>query len=142
MNCKAIIITLALTLGLSLLVPGSVHAERSAKRWTNEELLLEVGWEFLHLLDWRQTRSIAKHPERWNECGTTSWFLGSHPDPSSVDRLFLLSAVAHPLVTELLPREARAFGATWHPRRAWQYFTIVAKGRYVVLNFTLDIPID
>ena len=102
--------------------------------WRTEDTQREVAYAIVHLMDWGQTRNIAKHPERWYEKNPK---LGRHPSVAQVDRHFLfgfpLGAISHPIISYLLPAKYRP---------VWQYITIGYEWSYVERNFSLGITID
>lgn len=55
----------------------------------------------LMLLDWAQTRNIARNPERWYE---TNPLLGNHPSAAEVDVYFLASLITINGVGTALPK--------------------------------------
>jgi len=78
-----IIILILVTIGLILGSP--VHAAEEywfyrdyqfADEWNTQDTILEVIHTGLWLIDWHQTREIAKYPERWHEHNP---ILGHHP---------------------------------------------------------------
>ena len=130
--------TFIMVAGLTLSAVGPATADR----WNTEEKVLESIWLVAHYIDWRQTRTIAKHPELYHELGVAYFILGDHPDCNSVDLLFLGGTLAHLLVTDQLHRETRFLGSTWHPRRLWQMCTISVSTNYVIINFQVNISLD
>jgi len=72
---------------------------------------LQAGYLVLHTLDWMQTLTIARNPDRWHE---TNPILGNHPSVAQVNQYFLATGIAHTLITAHLPqRKARLWlGAT------------------------------
>ena len=59
------------------------------------------------VIDWGQTRSIAKHPEQWRE---TNRVLGEHPSAGRVDAYFIGVIAATALLADwLVPRNRKLF---------------------------------
>jgi len=126
---------------LAFVLPGLSAA---SDKWTTQDKVLEISWQVLHFIDWGQTRHIAKHPDEYYECETVYYAIGSHPDTGQVDFIMGLGAVAHPIITHLLPRKARFLWTDimWYPRTTWQSITIITTGRYVVGNAAIGIKMD
>jgi len=99
-------------------------------RWSEREWGRETAWQVLHAVDWRQTRYIAKHPDRYYESNPV---LGKHPSTAEVDVYFLAGALLHPLITDLLPGEYRFY---------WQWITIGISGICVGNNYLVGIRMD
>jgi len=66
----------------------------------------------LLVLDWSQTREVARHPGSYSE---TNFLLGRHPSPAVVDRYFAIVGLAN-LAALKLPAI---------PRRLWYGSVIV-----------------
>jgi len=65
----------------------SAHSES----WTVEQKILSATYMATHVIDWGQTREIAKHPK---ESGPEyNPLLGSEPSPGKVNAYFLLTPV-------------------------------------------------
>jgi hypothetical protein len=83
----------------------------------------------LHLLDWKQTRSIAKNPGAYYETNT---LLGEHPSVGKVDTYFLSTLAGQIAVTYLLPPKAR---------RIWQLTWINIEKGYVEDNLKIGLVV-
>ena len=72
--------------------------------WTTEQKVLAGVSTALILIDWGQTRYIAKSPHRFHE---TNPLIGRHPSLGDVNRHFALSMAANLAVASLLPSKFR-----------------------------------
>ena len=104
-----------------------------ADDWNTADTWREGGFQILNLIDWGQTRNIARNPQRLREV-QSAWLIGSHPSVETVDTLMIASAILHPLVSWALPNGA------W--RNGWQYVTIGGKFNATVANASIGIKID
>lgn len=95
--------------------------------WSKGDILREVAYEVLLVMDWKQTRYIANNPDKYHEVNP---LLGTHPTASEVDRFMAAQALGHILVTHFLP-------SSWRP--AWQWVSIGEKGNMVWLNYRIGI---
>lgn len=83
-----------------------------AKEWTKEEKAYFAGFLTAGLIDWAQTREIAKNPEyyeKWNP------ILGKSPSIGEVDTYFPLALGLTGLASHLLPelrRDILKYGLT------------------------------
>jgi hypothetical protein len=60
-----------------ILIASPVQAEyRFAQDWTKTDTVLEAVYAGLTIVDWGQTRDIAKHPQQYSEMNP---LLGKHP---------------------------------------------------------------
>jgi len=89
---------------------------------SRRDVALEVSWLAIHLVDYGQTRTVARNPDRYYECNPC---YGEHPSADRIDVLFPLGAALHPVVTWLLPPR-------WRPY--WQGASIASSGGCVVNN--------
>lgn len=96
---KNLIIALALIAILS--VPAVSFAGDS---WSKQDKILEWLSQGTLFLDYAQTMSIAKHPERWHEVNP---ILGQHPSPLKVTAYFATAMALHIGLTEALPERMR-----------------------------------
>jgi len=87
-------------------------------------LLLVILWMVL-VIDWAQTRTIAKNPWKWTELNP---IIGSHPSLAKVNTYFVIVI-------------ALSFVLYWFP--IWLVSIFVAVEAVVVVrNFTLGISIS
>src|SRR4030042_1202336 len=105
-------------LALILLISTNAFGDE----WRDEDTYREVAFQALNIVDWGQTRYTAKHPERFKEngagAGGSAWLIGEHPSTTDVDRLMVISAILHPVISYYLPHG-------W--REAFQYVSISMK---------------
>ena len=83
----------------------------------------------LHLMDWKQTRMIAKNPGAYYETNT---ILGEHPSVGKVDAYFLTTLAGQIAATYLLPPKAR---------RIWQMTWISIEKGYVEDNLNIGLVV-
>jgi hypothetical protein len=79
--------------------------------WNQETTARELCFLFTLSKDWQQTLDIADNPDRYSE---TNRILGPHPDKKDVNLYFAGCAMAHALVSYMLPpRYSKIWQATW-----------------------------
>ncbi len=98
--------------------------------WTKKDTIYQLTYATLHIVDWGQTRYIAKNPDRFHE---KNLVLGKHPSAAEVDVYFAATLVAHTGIAYILPTEYR---------RIWQCVWIGVEGGCVARNFRLGIKLD
>ena len=117
-----------------LLLSSSVFA---ADPWTRADTYRETTFQVLNIIDWGQTRYTAKHPERFKEngagAGGSAWLIGEHPSTTDVDRLMVMSAILHPVISYYLPHG-------W--REAFQYVTIGMKLDATIGNASVGVKVS
>jgi hypothetical protein len=101
----------------------------SADDWSTIDKQREVTYIAFHIMDWAQTRTIARNPNKWHE---TNSILGKHPSVDKVDAYFAVMALAHIAISNALPTEYRS---------TWQYISIGVEAGYVVHNLSLNVDI-
>lgn len=77
--------------------------------WGVRDTQRQAIYSTLHVLDWMQTRYIAKHPEEFHE---TNRNLGRHPSTREVDRHFIALGTLQLAAVALLPTTYRAWFQT------------------------------
>ena len=107
--------------------------------WNKSDTAYELAYMATHAIDWRQTRYIAKNPDKFYERNP---ILGKHPSVSDVDKYFAITAIAHSGVSYLLPNKSTIFGKEINPRRLWQMLTIGAQTAVIGNNFRIGVRID
>lgn len=85
---------------------GCTHMQ-VCQDWNNTDTALLVATEVLTFFDYRQTREIAKHPDRYFE-KYNSLCLGSHPSEGQVNTYFVISALTKAGIACLLPPNKQA----------------------------------
>jgi hypothetical protein len=120
---KKIFILLTL---IALNYSGSIYAGES---WTQREKTLEGVYLSLAMIDWGQTRYIAKHPEYWER----NRLLGEHPSVAEVNRYFIFEIGTHLAVIHALDHR-------W--REPVQWASILLKGYVVHRNNQIGIKVE
>ena len=95
--------------------------------WDHKDTALQATYTIAHVLDWGQTRHLARHPTTHAE---TNKLLGKHPSPGQVDRYFATTLLLHTTIAYLLPSEARS---------VFQLITIGIEGGVVKRNYSLGV---
>ncbi len=94
--------------------------------WSTQDKILQSTYLSLHTTDWAQTRNAD-----WSTgLHETNPILGNSPSQSSIDIYFILTGLAHCLVTHILPPVYRPY---------WQGLTILLEGYCVGKNFQLGM---
>ena len=75
-----------------------------ADPWTTGEKVAEGTYLALHIVDWSQTRYIAKHDNYYESFNSV---LGPRPSVGAVNMWFLGTGIAQPIIASLLPTEWR-----------------------------------
>lgn len=88
---------------------------------------LEIAYSALHIMDWQQTRRIARDPFMLEE---KNLVLGAHPSTLRVNRYFAATLVAHWAIAMNLPDGYR---------RAFQGVTIGIEANTVRKNYQVGI---
>lgn len=88
---------------LLVLVFTAVHAQ-AADEWTKEDTERQLLYTALHMIDWGQTRHIARHPEKFKELNPV---LGDHPSVTEVDLYFTSSIAAMWFISYKLNKKNR-----------------------------------
>lgn len=101
-----------------------------ASDWKQADTERQLAYLLLHLIDWGQTRNIARNPDEFYEFNP---LLGEHPSVKRVDSYMLVSALTHTAISYLLP-------PNW--RHAFQHVTLSVKSGLVNHNFSIGLRID
>ncbi len=112
------------TLSLALLL---VPAPAFADEWRAADTYREGAFLAFQVVDYLQTRQIAKKPTLFVENNT---ILGEHPSVAEVGRYFIVSSLLHFGGAYVLPRG-------W--REAIQYVTIIDKASSVHGNWVIGL---
>ena len=99
----------------------------SADEWTRADTAREVAYQTLAVIDWAQTRNLARHPDKWYEHNR---LLGYHPSVGRVNAYFALTGIAHYAVANVLPSRYRA---------PFQYVSIGIEIGAVEHNYSIGI---
>ena len=119
-QCRIIICVLLL-----IAFASSAQAE-----WTKRQRDLELTYQILHFVDWRQTRHLSGNPDDYYEVNP---IMGRHPSKQTVDAYFAASSLAHVGISAMLPDEIRDY---------WQMVTIGIKTAVVGWNFSIGIKME
>ena len=104
--------------------------ETWGKDWTREDTYRQSVLTVLLVVDWGQTRYIAKHPLQHKEMNQ---FLGEHPSVGRVNNYFAASILGHAVISYILPPD-------W--RKGWQYVWIGIEFGVVQRNHSIGIKVD
>ena len=95
----------ALILALLIVLVGIVsNKSHAGDSWDKTDKVLATGAVGLLIVDWGQTRYIAKNPEKHSEMNP---ILGDHPSVGRVDAYFALATLGTIALAEILPRDYR-----------------------------------
>lgn len=104
------LLAMALMLGLS----QSAQAQFFRDWDSRDQALLAIGTT-LHMIDWGQTRYIAKNPSEYREMNP---LMGDHPSMGTVNSYMLVTALLFPLAAEMFPEYRTYILAFWVGSRA------------------------
>jgi len=113
-----------------ILISCPVQAYTFAEQWTKTDSALEAVYIGSTIIDWGQTRDIAKHPQEYHEINPV---LGRHPSLDTVDILIPAGIVAHGIISMALPPKYRIY---------WQAVFIGIEGFTVLSNYNIGLRID
>lgn len=100
---------------------------RAGDEWTRGDTIAEGSYLGLLYIDYRQaSEGHVAHPEKYHEADP---LVPAHSSPVAFRNLVVGTAIAHGVISALLPRQWGEF----RPRDAWQYVTIGGEG-YAVAN--------
>ena len=88
----------ALALAITL---GAIATQAQAREWTAEEKWTGAAVLTLSVIDWAQTRHIARNPHQWRELNP---LLPSSPSVGRVNTYFAMSIVAGAAAAHFMPR--------------------------------------
>lgn len=94
--------------------------------WDNADRALLVGSSAAWIVDWGQSRWIAKHPE-YRE---TNRILGDHPSVGRVNAYFVTMLVGNYIVADALPSPLR---------KMWLGGTIVIEANTAARNYGIGV---
>lgn len=87
---------------LAVCVVLAAYASASdAREWTQQEKRWAAAAAAVTLVDWAQTRYIAKHPDKYRELNP---LLPDHPSLGDVNRHFVRGTLLTGLAAHLLPK--------------------------------------
>lgn len=126
---KVLMFLLIFLFMISIVSAVSAEETENSKIWVKEDTFREITWQIIHVVDWGQTLEIARHPQNYYEKNP---FFGKHPSVGRVNSYMAAGAVAHAVISYVLPPKYRKW---------WQYSTIVLSGGCVINNFSLGIGV-
>ena len=94
--------------------------------WRREDTYRHTAMTTLKVIDWQQTREIAKSKTYWE----MNPILGKHPEASEVDRYFAVSYITSTTIACLLSE-------SW--RKKWQWAWICCSGIMVTRNYSIGL---
>jgi len=100
-----------------------------ADDWTREDTYRQIAITTLQVVDWGQTRYIAKHPE-FHEVNP---LIGSHPSIGRVNNYFAVSIPANWAISALFSRRYR---------ETWQYARGAAQLSLILYNRRIGIGME
>jgi len=122
-----------------LFFPSPAFAYEFAENWTWKDTAYQSAAITLKVIDWGQTRHIAKNPDQWYEMNP---MLPRNPSVDQVDAYFAAGIIIETAVALALPPKANVFGYDINPRRIWQMGWIGISGGCVLYNASVGIRID
>lgn len=122
---------------LLFLLPSSI----SASDWTEADTVRESAWLALWVVDWGQTRTIAKKTDDFPFLGLydvpryeeKNHFLGKHPTVKEVNHYFARGALVHYGISKVLSPKYR---------KMFQYISIVYEADAVYKNYRVGINVS
>jgi len=104
--------------------------------WTHQDIMLEITWQALHIVDMGTTLNITDHPDRYWEINP---ILGRHPSREAVYAYMTASAILHPIIAHYLPVKTVWLGFRFNPRRIWQATTWYISAWNVQNNLSIGL---
>jgi hypothetical protein len=92
------------------------------------DLYRELTFQAVMVMDWAQTRQIAKQPDRHEY----NPILGRRPTIGRVNTYFVAAGIGHWAISEALPKD-------W--RKHWQLVTIALEAGTVYHNYQIGLEI-
>lgn len=117
---------------LLLIVFLTIPTYSFADTWRTSDTYREVSFQILNVIDWGQTRYIAKNPNLYEE-SSTAWIIGKHPSTNDVNKLMLTAAIINPIISRNLPYD-------W--REIFQYISISSKLIATTNNASIGIKME
>lgn len=113
-------------LSILLFLPSLAFGE-----WTTADSVRQGVFTGLTMIDWAQTRYIAKHSPVEVQEGNP--ILGKTPSLGRVNNYFAVSIVGHAAISYVLPRP-------W--REGWQYVWIGIEGERIHHNYAMGVKLS
>lgn len=102
----------------------------SADDWDTVDFALLTAATTALVLDWGQTRRIARNPDEFYEKNT---LLGDHPSTGDVDKHFAAALLGTIVIAEILPS---------YYRKTWLGVVTAVEVGFVQQNYQLGIKMD
>ena len=80
---------------------GAAAGQAQAREWTTEEKWTGAAALTLSVIDWAQTRHIAKNPDKWRELNPV---LGTNPSVGRVNTYFAMSIAGAAVAAHFMPK--------------------------------------
>jgi len=124
---KTILRLLALVVIL-ICTTGAYAADQTSAtdQWTKQDTIKEATFIGLLCLEKAQRNYVADHGGMY----VPNPFLGPNRKESDVDKFLIASAILHPVISYLLPRQYR----DW-----WQYGTLIIEGTSIASNMSFGV---
>jgi hypothetical protein len=104
--------------------------------WTKTDVVLEATYQFLLVVDWRQTSNFHKMAKSQGNLSyeTTEWnpLFGPRPSQATINTWFLVGSIGHFATSSVLSGKART---------GWQSATVVVQAYAVGHNYSLGVRI-
>jgi len=100
------------------------------QKWTTADTIVEAATYVVMYMDYKQTTEIAKNHSPGRHYSERNPFLPRHPTIGEVNSVFILSALAHPVISYALPQPLR---------KIWQYSYIAIEGYCVYANYRIGL---
>jgi len=78
--------------------------KKPSKDWSKEDIARQVAYLGLQLIDWNQSKDIARHPEKYYEGNP---LLGKHPSQGRLNSYTIGTMIGHTALMHLLSPEWR-----------------------------------
>ena len=101
-----------------------------ADPWSQDDIYREVAFQAVTIIDWGQTRDIAKNTDKFFEHNP---FLGNSPSINSVDTYFISAIIIHVIVSNNLSSEYRKY---------FQYISIGIESNSAIKNAAHGIHVN
>lgn len=113
-----------------LLVAAAATAQAQTRAWTALDYSLAGGAATMMMLDWAQTRHIARNPTLYSERNA---IMGQHPSTAKVDQYFALASLLMAGAAYVLPQRERRLFLTG---------VLVVETSAVASNYRIGIKVD
>lgn len=116
-------------LAVAMLLFGSTVFAADPDQWTRDDTIKEATFVGLLFLEKAQRNYVAEHGGMY----VPNPFLGPNRKESDVDKFLIASAILHPVISYLLPRQYR----DW-----WQYGTLIIEGTSIASNMSFGVGFE